>query len=263
MFSRSFRLGNLFGFPIHVNVTFLILLVIAGLTMGGVGAIAVVLLAFASVILHELGHALVARHLGVRVDKIELHFFGGAAQMVDQPRSAGDEIAIAAAGPAVSFALAGLSLLLAQLTGAWLFEMLAWINLVLGAFNLVPALPMDGGRILRAILSRRMGFLRATERSVLIARVFAIALGAFAIINLQIYMAFLAVVLWLMSSAELLAARRMQGYASGGQRTIDIDDDDDRGDDGRYRSMWHSPPRRASGFVVRRDGHRLVIERLD
>src|SRR5262245_12631604 len=100
---RSFRLGRLFGFPVHVNVTFLVLLAVVGLTMGGIGAIGFVLLSFASVVLHELGHALVARHLGVGISRIELHFFGGAAQMTDQPRRAGDEIAIAAAGPAVSF----------------------------------------------------------------------------------------------------------------------------------------------------------------
>jgi Zn-dependent protease len=257
---RSFRLGSLFGFPIHVNVTFLILLAVAGLTMDGAGAIAVVLLAFGSVILHELGHALVGRHLGVRIDRIELHFFGGAAQMTDQPRRAGDEIAIAAAGPAVSFALAGLSLLLAQLTGAWLFQMLAWINLVLGAFNLIPALPMDGGRILRAALSRRMGFLRATETSVTVARFFAVALAVWGLASGQLYTALLAVVLWLMSSAELAAARQ-RGPEVGFRSGPGWDDSDD----GARGPAWRGDraPRTGGGFVVRRDGSRLIIDRLD
>ncbi|HKE19347.1 MAG TPA: site-2 protease family protein [Kofleriaceae bacterium] len=281
MFSRSFRLGSLFGFPIHVNLTFLILLGVVGLTMGGgsalgaATAIAVVLLSFASVVLHELGHALVARHLGVNVSRIELHFFGGAAQMTDQPRSARDEIAIAAAGPAVSFALAGVSLVLAQLSGLGLFALLAWINLVLGAFNLVPALPMDGGRILRAVLSRRMGFLRATEASVQVARVFTVALGVYGLAAHHYYLALLAVLLWLMSSAELMGARRLRGYA-GEPDLPEVEVLDPRTREPRDRfagptehrparssGFWPPTPGRAGGFVIRREGHRLVIERLD
>jgi Zn-dependent protease len=255
MFLRSFRLGSLLGFPIHVNLTFLILLGVVGLTMGGVAAIAVVLLAFTSVLLHELGHALVARHLGVRVPRIELHFFGGAAEMADQPRSAGDEVAIAAAGPAVSFGLAGLSLLLAQLTGAALFSQLAWINVILGAFNLIPALPMDGGRILRALLSRRMGYLRATEISVYAARVFAVGLGIFGIATTQLYLPLLAVVLWLMSSGELRAAGQLQGYARDPGVLF-----------ARDRGVQFAPRdevRVGLGFVIRRRGNRMIIEPLD
>ncbi|HTE51747.1 MAG TPA: M50 family metallopeptidase [Kofleriaceae bacterium] len=260
---RSFRLGTLFGFPIHVNVTFLILLGVVGLTMGGVGAIAVVLLSFGSVVLHELGHALVARHLGVRIDRIELHFFGGAAQMTDHPRSAGDEIAIAAAGPAVSFALAGVSLLLAQLSGLVLFHQLAWINLILGAFNLVPALPMDGGRILRAVLSRRMGYARATETSVVIARYFAIALGVLGIATLHFYLALLAVLLWMMSTGELRAVRNgLRDYPGAYAAYRDAADADDRFA-GPAWSWRQQPPRAPAGFSIRRDGNRVIIERLD
>jgi Zn-dependent protease len=208
---RSFRLGSIFGFPIEVNLSFLILLGVVALTMGGLTGVAVILLAFGSVVLHELGHALVARHLGVRVAGIELHFFGGAAKIVDTPRKAGDEIAIAAAGPAVSFALGGLAMLFAGIGGGLgaFFYLLGSINLVIGAFNLIPALPMDGGRILRAILTRRMSYLRATETSVMVARGFAIALGLFAIATVHLYLVVLAVVLWFMSTAELLAARHL------------------------------------------------------
>jgi Zn-dependent protease len=260
MFSRSFRLGALFGFPIHVNVTFLIMLGVVGLTMGGLAAIAVVLIAFASVLLHELGHALVARHLGVRVPRIELHFFGGAAQMADHPRSSGDEIAISAAGPAVSFALAGLSLLLAQLTGAWLFTLLAQVNLIIGAFNLIPALPMDGGRILRALLQRRMGFLRATEASVTLARVIAVGFAIYGIATGHFFLAILAVVLWLMTSAELASARFR--HAGGGFADPRHHDDDEGV---RVMPRGWQPPRAGggSGFVVRRYGGRMVIEPIE
>jgi Zn-dependent protease len=260
---RSFRLGTMLGFPIYVNLTFLILLGVVGLTMGGFAAVAFVLFGFASVLLHELGHALVARHLGVRVPRIELHFFGGAAQMADQPRSAGDEIAIAAAGPAVSFALAGLSLLAGSALSAPLLHWFGQINVVIGAFNLIPALPMDGGRILRALLSRRMGFLPATQLSVKIARVAAVGLGLLGLFYWNApYLAVLAVLLWLMTSAELHVATRLGGYAGAGPR--------DGEPEVLPRSPFRSPfdqfarprvPR--GGFVIRRDGYRFIIEPLD
>lgn len=255
---RSFRLGTLSGFPVHVNITFLVLLAVVGLTMGGAAAIAVVLLSFGSVLLHELGHALVARHLGVRIDRIELHFFGGAAQMTDHPRTAGDEIAISAAGPAVSFALAGLSVLLAQVTGLWIFSLLARINLVLGAFNLLPALPMDGGRILRALLSRRMGYARATETAVKITRVAAIGLGVVGLVSLQLYLVLLAGLLWFMGSAEQRAARSGLGDYPGAFDAY-------RGERPGPSRGWRAQPPRAAGpgFFVRRDGHRIIIERFE
>jgi len=263
---RSFRLGRVLGFPIDVNLSFLFLLGIVALTMGGLTGVTVVLLAFGSVLLHELGHALVARHLGVRVASIELHFFGGAARMIDVPRRAGDEIAIAAAGPAVSFALGGVALLLAGMGGGAgaFFHLVGWINLVIGAFNLVPALPMDGGRILRAILARRTSYLRATETSVRVARVFAVALGLYGIATFQLYLSLLAVMLWMMSTAELTAARHFgvqyreqpdvevlpRGSAWGGDRPAAPSGQ-------RHRPFW------SGGFVVRRHGNRFTIEPIE
>jgi Zn-dependent protease len=258
---RSFRLGSVLGFPIDVNLSFLFLLGLVALTMGGLTGVAVVLLAFASVVLHELGHALVARHLGVRVAGIELHFFGGAARIVDVPRRAGDEIAIAAAGPAVSFALAGVAHLLGGIMGGApgaFFQLLGWINLVIGAFNLIPALPMDGGRILRALLARRMSYLRATETSVKIARVFAVGLAIYGVATLQLYLALLAVVLWFMSTAELTAAGYF-GVQYRDQPDVEVlprgaaAPDETR----RHRPFW------SGGFVVRRYGNRFTIEPID
>src|SRR5688572_22196006 len=102
---KSWRLGRMFGFPVEINLSFLLLLALVFIAVGGLssvalglGAVAIVLLAFASVLLHELGHALVARRLGVHVSGIELSFLGGAAKMMQMPRSADHEIAIAAAG---------------------------------------------------------------------------------------------------------------------------------------------------------------------
>src|SRR6185437_15612737 len=101
---------------------------------GGLAGVLVVGLAFASVLLHELGHALVARRLGVHVSGIELSFFGGAAKMVQMPRSADHEIAIAAAGPAVSLMLAGVGFGLGVATHVWLFSLIGWINVILAGF---------------------------------------------------------------------------------------------------------------------------------
>lgn len=257
----------MFGFPIDVNLSFLFLLGIVALTMGGLTGVAVVLLAFASVVLHELGHALVARHLGVRVAGIELHFFGGAARIVDVPRRAGDEIAIAAAGPAVSFALGGLALLLAGLGGAAgaFFDLLGWINLVIGAFNLIPALPMDGGRILRALLARRTSYLRATELSVKVARVVAVGFAVFGLVTVHLYLVLLAVLLWVMSTAELTAARYF-GVQYRDQSEVEVLPRGATWGGGRGEPPAGGPRHRpfwSGGFVVRRYGNRFTIEPID
>ncbi len=203
----SFSVGRILRFPVRVNLSFLLLLGLVILWMGGVTGVVMVSVAFASVLLHELGHAVVARRLGVRIKEIELHFFGGAAKMLDMPRCPRDEIKIAAAGPAVSLALAAVLYAGATLTG---WDGLFWpaiVNLGIAVFNLLPALPMDGGRILRAALSGRMGHLPATELSVKISRVLAVALGLVGLFSGHIQLAALAVLLWFMGSAELRVAR--------------------------------------------------------
>jgi Zn-dependent protease len=212
----SFRLGTIFGFPIRVNLSFILLLCLTPLWMGGLSGIAVVLLVAGSVLLHELGHALMARHLGVPIAGIELHFFGGAAQMGGMPRSPGHEIAVAAAGPAVSFALAGVGHGLAAVTGFPVLSLFGWVNLVLGGFNLLPAFPSDGGRILRALLARRHGLVEGTERAVKIGRVVCVAIAAGGLFFLgSLQPAIVAAVLWVMGSAER-AAVRLRGDGGGG-----------------------------------------------
>jgi Zn-dependent protease/CBS domain-containing protein len=149
-----------------------------GLSSGAYVAMAVVaaVLFLASIVLHELGHALRARREGVEIDGITLWLFGGVAQLRGLVRSPGAEFRIAIAGPAVSAALGGLFVLLAYLLGgppevdgvsAWL----GYINLSLLVFNLLPALPLDGGRVLRSALWRLRGdFAWATEVSARISR---------------------------------------------------------------------------------------------
>lgn len=206
---QPFRFGRVFGIPLEARVSFLVMLGLVLLFMGGLSGIFIVLLAFSSVILHELGHALVARRLGVGVSGIELHFFGGVAKLMSQPKSNRDEIAIAAAGPAVSFVLSGIGFLLSLATGWAFFELLAVVNLVIAVFNLIPALPMDGGRILRAALSSRMGYQKATVLAVQISRVVSVAFAVMGLAFMHIQLLLLAGVLWAMASAELRNAQIM------------------------------------------------------
>jgi Zn-dependent protease len=129
------------------------------------------LLFFGSLVLHELSHSLVARRSGHEVRSITLFLFGGAAEMTSEPEDPGTEFRIAIAGPLASFALAlgffGLGRLLPSATPDLLLGVvryLAWINLALGVFNLLPGFPLDGGRILRALIWHRTGSLRQASR---------------------------------------------------------------------------------------------------
>ncbi len=215
---QPLKFGRVFGIPLEARLSFLAMLGFVLLFMGGLAGIFVVLLAFASVILHELGHALVARRLGVGVSGIELHFFGGVAKLTSQPKSNADEIAIAAAGPAVSFALSALGFLLSYATGWAVFDLLATVNLVIAVFNLLPALPMDGGRILRAVFASRMGHLRATELATKISRVVCVAFAVIGLAFMQLQLLLLAGVLWVMATAELRNAQIVEAQR-GATRT--------------------------------------------
>lgn len=243
---KTWRIGSAFGFPIEINLSFLLLLGLVFVAFGGIAGVVVVLCAFASVVLHELGHALVARHFGVRVSGIELSFFGGAAKMVELPRTANHEVAIAAAGPAVSLALGGLGFGLAAITQVSAFAWLGWINIILAVFNLIPALPMDGGRILRALLTRNMDFVRATDVSVTVSRVVAIAFGIFGLMGAY-QLLILAPLLWIMGTRERMLARMMANhYVTTG--------------DGYRQRVYHPsdrpPPRRLS---IRQINGRLAV----
>lgn len=206
MFPR-WRLGSVLGFPVFLNASFLILLAIAYLWLGGIAGLIAVSIAFASVLLHELGHAVVARRRNVAIGGIELSFLGGAAQMNELPRSAVDEILIALAGPAVSLALAALGLGLGAITGIGAIAVVGWINLALAIFNLIPALPMDGGRVLRALLSFRTGYAQATDQAVAVARVLAIGFAIVGLTTSALQLVVLAPMLWMMGTRERQLAR--------------------------------------------------------
>jgi Zn-dependent protease len=193
--------GRLFGVELRIHTTFLLLLLFVLLTEffrpGGAGSgiprgIALVAIIFGSVVLHELGHAVVALHVGIRVRGILLLPIGGLTLMDPQEqmnsvKNPARETWIAIAGPLVNALLAGISgvlliglmpnaNLLAQpfITTHALARSFFWINVFLFAFNLLPAFPMDGGRVLRAWLARKMDFQQATQRAVKVGHAFAI-----------------------------------------------------------------------------------------
>jgi len=200
MFHASVRLGRVAGVEIGVNWTWLVVFALIawslgaavfpdanpGLGSGAYAAMAVVaaVLFFASLLLHELGHAVVARREGMEIEGIVLWLFGGVAQFKGLFPSAGAELRIALAGPAVSLAIgvgliafAALVPLPAAVDGV--ITWLGTINVVLLVFNMLPALPLDGGRVLRALLWRASGdFTRATRTAGALGRAFGQAMVA-------------------------------------------------------------------------------------
>jgi len=147
---------------------------------------------FVSLLLHEMSHSYVAMKFGTKIHSITLFIFGGLAMMEDIPKSPEKEWRIAIAGPLMSFALGGVFLssfwgikalnFALQRPVAIVVFMLGLLNVVLATFNLLPAFPMDGGRVLRAFLAKRMSFLKATKRAVLIGKTFAVIMAIAGII---------------------------------------------------------------------------------
>lgn len=228
LFRKRWQVARIAGFPIEVNLSFLLLLGLVFLSFGLRRGLLFVAIIPPSVLVHELGHALVARRRGVVIGGIELQFFGGMAKMVTPPRSARDEIAIALAGPAVSFVIAATALA-AGVVVAPLSRVVAGVllsitttNLMLGIFNLLPALPMDGGRVLRAWLARRRGVMAATRTAVTTTKWLAIGLGALAVLSHEYFLGVLALMIYLMSRAELQGAWALH-YSDAPAEPITVD----------------------------------------
>lgn len=166
---------------------------------------------FASVVIHELGHALVARLYGVETVEIRLWFLGGVAQFKELPRQRGAEALVALAGPVTSAVLGLLLWLAVPLTGFSLgvqvvTAYLAVTNVALAAFNLLPALPLDGGRILRSLLALAFGRLRATSIAATISATLAIAMGLYGFFTGQVFLVIMAFFVYNAGRAEVRAA---------------------------------------------------------
>lgn len=192
---KSYKIGRIAGIDLYLHGTFFLLLLLTALSGG---ALTLVML-FAIVVLHELGHALAARHYGIPTQAITLYPIGGVARMQGGRFTPHQEMVVAAAGPAVNFALAGVTLLFPPTPLLSLF--LAY-NLGLGLFNLLPAFPMDGGRILRAFLSRRYGHAKATVRAADWGQKFAWIFGIAGLITASLNLVFLGIFVWLAAAAE-------------------------------------------------------------
>ncbi|HMH56291.1 MAG TPA: site-2 protease family protein, partial [Gemmatimonadales bacterium] len=219
----SYRIGRIAGTDIKVHVTFLLLVglwAFSGYKEGGLGgalAGALALLAlFACILLHEFGHIRMAARFGVRTPDVILLPIGGVARLERIPEEPRQELLIALAGPAVTVAIIVALYLVLQLTGSsvtlgqlspeapFLAQLLA-INIYLLLFNLVPAFPMDGGRVLRALLSSRLGLVRGTRIAASLGQMLAIAGGVYGFVADQPFLILIAFFVFLGANAEASA----------------------------------------------------------
>jgi Zn-dependent protease len=231
----SWKLGRVAGIDVYLHPTFLLILAYAGAVHGGLPAVLLVTAAFGCVLLHEFGHALMARKFGVETEDITLYPIGGVARLRRMPKSPGAELAIALAGPAVNVAIAsvlGVAWALDLFGGPWdvttagYFAMnLLVVNVMLAAFNLIPAFPMDGGRVLRALLSSWLGRARATLIAASLGRGLALLFGVYQLLQGNPMPVVLAAFIYFAAGAELTRVLAEERHG---------DDDSD--------GVWTAPP---------------------
>jgi len=223
-------IGNLFGIYVRVDTTLLLLFVVFGLrgfSAGGVeGALnqlTFLVFLFASIFLHEYGHAFAASLFGIRTLDVTLHFFGGYARLSQAPRRPLEEGVIAIAGPLVNLAIAGVLYLVLrvitadgaryELFGPYisLLDNLRYANLILGLFNLLPGFPLDGGSLTRAVLSVWLPRSRARLVVAVLGVAVGFALAAYGLQSTRTMTIVLGLMLVYLASMELIAARRSTG----------------------------------------------------
>jgi Zn-dependent protease/CBS domain-containing protein len=218
----SWKAGQIAGIDLRIHATFLLLLGWVGLSYWiairniaeMATAIGFIVAIFGCVLLHELGHALMARRFGIRTHDITLLPIGGVARLERMPEQPKQELWIALAGPAVNFVIAWLLELWlnthhewmplgkAQVTAGPFAERLLIANIWLAVFNLVPAFPMDGGRVLRALLAYRMSYPRATQIAATVGQGLAFVLG-FAGLFSNPMLLFIAFFVWIGATQEV------------------------------------------------------------
>jgi Zn-dependent protease len=232
MLRWSFRLFRIRGIQLSVHGSFLLLLAYVAYEgwdqegWPGLGwTVALLLVFFTCVVLHELGHSFTARAFGVGVPRILLMPIGGMAEFDRMPRRPREEFLIAIAGPAVNFVIASLLFLAVGLPRRWSFwvlddypatalgftQLLLHWNIWMGCFNLIPVFPMDGGRIFRAGLASLMPYLRATFWAATLGKVLATAGALIAILYYHTYLtAVLFMFIFFAGEAEYRAIRRRE-----------------------------------------------------
>jgi len=227
--SWSLNIGSVAGTAVRIHVTFLLLLAwifgvnyLAGGPQAAWGGLLFIVLLFLCVLLHEFGHIFTARAFGIRTPDVILLPIGGVSRLERIPEQPSEEFLIAVAGPSVNIAIAlalvfiggaDLStdhLAALQSVNVGIIDRLAIVNLFLAVFNLIPAFPMDGGRVLRALLATRLGYVHATEVAAMIGQWVAFALGFLGLFGNPILI-FIAIFVYLAASAEahLVATRAM------------------------------------------------------
>jgi Zn-dependent protease/CBS domain-containing protein len=219
--SWSFSIGHLFGSELRVHGTFLLLLAWIGtaawLAEGPAAAfvnMAFVLALFACVVAHEFGHALMARRYGIKTPDITLLPIGGMARLERIPEDPGQEVAVAVAGPAVNVVIWAVltfvfgvdahigALFAIEDMGQGFFERLAAVNLFLVLFNMIPAFPMDGGRVFRALLSIPLGRPRATRIAALAGQGVAFLFGYLGLMSGNLILLLIAIFIFMAALAE-------------------------------------------------------------
>jgi Zn-dependent protease/CBS domain-containing protein len=218
----SVRLGKIAGIDLKVHLTFVLILIWVGLMqwrIGGTPAIVpgvlFILVLFGCVVLHELGHALTARRYGIQTRDITLLPIGGVARLERMPEEPSQELAVALAGPAVNVVIAAVLGLLLAATGAWIplesmdpvrgpfLQRLLIVNVFLAVFNMIPAFPMDGGRVLRALLASRMGFPKATQVAASVGQGIALMFGFVGLFS-NPFLVFIALFVWIGAAQEAM-----------------------------------------------------------
>ena len=204
----SFQIGRIIGIPIKLHITFLLILPVfvwnfsvnpspfgfsdQDIPLRYVLSLAAAVSLFVCLILHELGHSYIAKKHGTKIQSITLFLFGGVSALEEIPRDPKTELKMALAGPGVSFLISLILMIIylifksptdsfMSITDPYLrlFWMISIINIMLGIFNLLPAFPMDGGRVLRAWLAQRTTYIKATREAAGIGKMFAIFMGIF------------------------------------------------------------------------------------
>ena len=229
----SLKLGRLFGIDVFVHFTFLLLLGFLGLVTwrntqridAALGGVAFLLALFGCVLLHELGHALMARRYGIATRDITLLPIGGVARLEKMPEKPIQEFWVALAGPAVNVVITSLLFLglaatgglagpsALSVTGGSIAQRLMMVNIFLVVFNLLPAFPMDGGRVLRAVLASALGRRRATVIAANIGQAMAILFGVVGFLY-NPFLVFIAIFVFLGAQAEA-GVVEMQSALSG------------------------------------------------
>jgi len=237
---KTLHLGRLLGINIYIHWTFWFLAMFVAVTSlhlgfaGALAAVGFIFAVFVCVFLHEMGHAIAGTWFGIRTREIVLLPIGGIASMSDFPKKPLPELVVALAGPAVNIAIAALLLLVISMKLAWSqmgaggiaslgpLEQLLIANLSLAVFNMIPAFPMDGGRVLRALLAIFMTYSEATRYAVRVGQISAVMMCIAGFYYWSFSLVLISGLMFLLSTGELLRNRVQEQFATMQDEAEDV-----------------------------------------